>query len=273
MPAAESRLRGWRKPAVVAAAALVFGYGIACACGLPPSMPFDIAWNLGDFPVDESLRAPQDGQRRVVVLQHGLWRSPWALWRLERALVAHGYEVVNPGYASTSTTIEAAAEALAGEVGRAHAASVYGARIAFVGHSMGGLVCQEAMRRMPTLTPFACVYVAVPHRGASLCDMRRRWWVFPWVMGKGAAMQLSLGDPLHRRPIPHAERSGAIVGDLGDGNASIDGRDDGTVGVDEASLPGAADLVKLSLGHTRIASADETIRQVLTFLKGGRFAR
>jgi triacylglycerol lipase len=273
MQAAEAPRRGWRRRLATASAALVLGYGIACACGLPPSMPFDVAWNLGDFPLDESLRADQDGQRRVVVLQHGLWRSPWALWRLERALVAHGYEVVNPGYASTSTTIDAAAETLAGEVGRAHAASIYGAKIAFVGHSMGGLVCQEAMRRLPTLTPFACVYVAVPHRGAALCDLRKRWWVFPWVMGDGAAMQLSPGDALHRRPIPHVGQSGAILGDLGDGNPSIDGHDDGTVGVAEAALAGAADQVTLPLGHTRIASADETIRQVLMFLKAGRFAR
>ncbi len=235
-------------------------------------MPFDVAWNLLDYPVDASLRVEADGQRRVVVLQHGLWRSPWALWRLERALIAHGYEVVNPGYLSTRTTIEAAGEALADHVSRAHAASVYGAKIAFVGHSMGGLVVQEAMRQLPTLTPSACVYVAVPHRGASLCDMRKRWWIFPWIMGDGAAMQLSPGHPLHRRPIAHVERSGAIVGDLGEGNAAIVGHDDGTVSVDEATLTGAADRVVLPCGHTRIASFDETIRQVLTFLKLGRFA-
>ncbi len=240
---------------------------------MPVSAPFDVAWNLGDFPLDPALRAPKDGQRRVVVLQHGLWRSPWSLWRLERALVAHGYEVVNPGYASTATTIEAAADALAAEVGRAFAASVYGAKIAFVGHSMGGLVVQEALRRLPTLAPFACVYVAVPHRGAQLCDLRKRWWIFPWVMGEGAAMQLSPGHELHTRPIPHLDRSGAIVGELGDGNASIEGKDDGTVAVGEASLTGSADSVTLPLGHTRIASSDETIRQVLTFLKAGRFAR
>ena len=273
MSAAEAPQRGKRRIAARIALVLALGYGVACACGLPPSMPFDVAWNLGEFPLDPSLRAPQDGQRRVVLLQHGLWRSPWALWRLERALVAHGYEVVNPGYASTATTIEAAADSLAGEVGRAFAASVYGAKIAFVGHSMGGLVVQETLRRLPTLSPFACVYVAVPHRGAVLCDLRKRWWPFPWIMGDGAAMQLSPGDPLHARPIPHAERSGCIVGDLGDGNASIEGNDDGTVGVDEARLSGAADSVTLPLGHTRIASSDETIRQVLAFLQQGRFSR
>ena len=273
MSAVEALRGGKRRIAARIALAVVLGYGVACACGLPPSMPFDVAWNLGEFSVDASLRAPQDGQRRVVLLQHGLWRSPWALWRLERALVAHGYEVVNPGYASTSTTIDAAADALAGEVQSTFAASIYGAKIAFVGHSMGGLVVQESLRRLPTLSPFACVYVAVPHRGAVLCDMRKRWWPFPWIMGEGAAMQLSPGDALHTRPILHADRSGCIVGDLGDGNASIEGNDDGTVGVGEATLSGAADRVTLSLGHTRIASSDETIRQVLAFLQQGRFSR
>lgn len=251
---------------------LVLGYGIACACGLPPSMPFDVAWNLGEFPLEASLRAPQDGQRRVVVLQHGLWRSPWALWRLERALAAQGYEVLNPAYASTSTTIEEAAESLLREIDAA-GASDGNVKIAFVGHSMGGLVAHEALRRRASIEPFACVYIAVPHRGAQLCDLRKRWWIFPWVMGEGAAMQLSPGHELHTRPILHADRSGCIVGDLGDGNASIEGADDGTVGVDEARLSGAADSVTLPLGHTRIASSDETIRQVLAFLRQGRFSR
>lgn len=253
--------------------AVALTYGGAVALGMPPCLPFDHAWNAGDAAFDPGLCAPAGSPPRLVVLQHGLWRTNVSMRRLERALVAHGYLVCNESYPSTSTTVEDAAAKLRREVERELAAAGPGTEVAFVGHSLGGLVIEECLRAWPELQPFACVYVAVPHRGAVLCDLRKHWWPFPWIMGTGAALQLSLGDPLHQRPIPHLEQSGAVVGDRGDGNASIPGRDDGTVGVAEAALEGAADTVVLPNGHTSIASAPLTIRQVLHFLRHRRFER
>ena len=269
------RHRGRRalRAAKVGLLAASLGYCAAILCGMPPSAPFDVAWNLGGVTVEPALCASTADGPSVVVLQHGLWRSPWALWRLERALRAHGYEAHNLGYSSTTTTIEDAAESLAREVDIIRARWGADARIAFVGHSMGGLVAQEAMRRRPSLEPFACVYIAVPHRGAALCDLRKRWWIFPFLMGSGAAMQLSPGDAIHAQSIPHRDRSGVIVGHIEPGNRSlVGGPNDGTVTAAEATLEGAADRIVLPLGHTRIASSDETIRCVLAFLKNGRFS-
>lgn len=252
---------------------LGLGYGGAVVLGMPPCLPFDHAWNVGDARFDASLCVPAGSPTRLVVLQHGLWRTHVSMTRLERALLAHGYRTCNESYDSTNTTIEVAAVKLADDVDRALRAAGPGTELAFVGHSLGGLVIEECLRRRPDLQPFACVYVAVPHRGAVLCDLRKHWWPFPWIMGTGAALQLSPGDPLHERPIPFAKRSGAIVGDRGEGNASIPGRDDGTVAVEEATLAGALDVVVLPNGHTSIASAEATIRQVLHFLQHRRFER
>ena len=270
--AAQTRSRPALRAAQLALLFASVGWGSAVAFGMPPSAPFDVAWNLGEVAVDPALCASSSDGPTVVVLQHGLWRSPWALWRLERALRAHGYETLNLGYPSTSTTIQDAAESLARELDAMRARLGNGARVAFVGHSMGGLVAQETMRRRPLLDPFACVYIAVPHRGAALCDLRKRWWIFPYLMGRGAAMQLSPGDAIHAQPILHQGRSGVIVGHIEPGNRSlVGGPNDGTVTAAEATLEGAADRVMLPLGHTKIASSDETIRCVLAFLKNGRF--
>lgn len=249
------------------------GYGGSVAVGMPPCLPFDHLWNVGDARFDAGLRVPDGAPVRLVVLQHGLWRTHVSMTRLERALVAHGYRTCNESYPSTSTTVEAAAAKLRADVERCLAVCGPGTEVAFVGHSLGGLVIQECLRNWPELQPFACVYVAVPHRGAVLCDLRKHWWPFPWLMGTGAALQLSPGDALHERPIPFVERSGAIVGDRGECNASIPGIDDGTVAVGEATLEGAQDVVVLPNGHTSIASAEATIRQVLHFLQHRRFAR
>ena len=48
--------------------------------------------------------------------------------------------------------------------------------------------------------------------------------------------------------------------------------DDGTVRVCEAHCAGETDSVLLPLGHTRIGMADAMIRQVLHFVRHGRFS-
>ena len=257
----------WRAPLLLGG-----GYGVALLCGVQPAVPFDVVLNMTAPPFDAALAAPADGVCRLVVLQHGLWRSSWSLSRLERALVAHGYTVLNPGYPSTGARIEQHAARLHDEIEAWFAAHGGDAELAFVGHSMGGLVIEEYLRRADARVPACCVYVATPHHGSVLCDVRKNWWLFRLLMGSQAALQLSPGDPLAQQPVPHAERSGVIVGNLGAGNAAIPGDDDGTVAVGEAELAGAADSVTLPLGHTAIAASDATILQVLRFLKERHFA-
>lgn len=259
--------RRWRRWAGVAVAA----YALAGLwLGWPFAWPFDVAMNLGAIVDAPDLRAAADGRVRVVVLQHGLWRTAASLARLERGLRAHGYEVCNVGYPSTAATIEAHAASLAAVVAQRAAAGPVD-EWSFVGHSMGGLVIQQYLRRADAVRPHACVYVATPHRGAVLCDLRKHWLPFQLLMGDAAARQLSPGDPLHRLPIPWPERSGTLVGDLGDGNPAIPGRDDGTVAVGEATFPGAAAVQVLPLGHTAIAAAPATALAVLHFLRHRAF--
>lgn len=265
------RRRSRRRIVAVALTMLFGSYGAAVLLGMPQCVPFDLAWNVGDVPLDPALQAPSDGTTRLVVLQHGLWRSRIALSRLQRALQAHGYVVCNEGYASTRLTIEAASAQLADAVERAVQAVGGPVEVAYIGHSLGGLVIQDYLRQKDARAPFACVYIGVPHRGAVLCDLRKHWWPFPWIMGTGAALQLSPGDPIHRHAIPFKDRSGAIVGDLGEGNQDIPGDDDGTVAVAESTLQGAADCVVLDTGHTAIASSPVAIRQALHFLRARRF--
>ncbi len=266
-PSRRRRVLRWVGTALLV---LALGHGVAILAGVPISWPFDVLINLGATPERDDLRAPADGRRRVVVLQHGMWRTAAALGRLERTLRAHGYEVHNESYPSTRGTIQQFAQQLHDQVERICAEPVDD--LYFVGHSMGGLVIEQYLRR-PDARPVAgCVYLATPHRGAILADLRKHWFLFRLVMGTGAALQLSPGDPLYEQPIPLPERSGTVVGTLGAGNSSIPGDDDGTVGVAEATFPGAADSVTLPLGHTRMAMDPDVCVQVLHFLRYGAFA-
>lgn len=260
--------RRWLLAGISAATGAALALALA---GGPIAWPFDALLNLGGVAAIDGARAAADGRTRVVVLQHGLLRTPASLGRLQRALEQHGYEVLNPGYRSTRGTIAEHARALAAAVAarrtRGHVEEWH-----FVGHSLGGLVIQEYLRQPGAVEPHACVYLATPHRGAMLADLRRHWFVFQWLMGTEAAFELSPGDPFHQQPLPWLDRSGAIVGDVGDGNASIPGADDGTVAVDEAALPPPAANLRLPVGHTGIAADLRVLRQVLWFLRHGAFA-
>lgn len=268
--AERARRRWWGRAAALAIA----GSGICVLAGGPIAWPFDVAVNLGAAVERPELRAPADGVVRVVVLQHGLFRTAASLGRLERTLRAAGYEVLNPGYPSTNGPIEQHAERLhAAIAARASAGPV--AEWSFVGHSMGGLVIQQYLRRPDHVVPAACVYLGTPHRGALLADLRKHWFVFRWAMGTTAALQLSPGDPFHRQPIPYGDRSGTVVGSTGPsgtGNAAIPGDDDGTVAVGEATFPGAAASVRLPFGHTSITFVEPVLAQVLHFLRHRAFA-
>jgi triacylglycerol esterase/lipase EstA (alpha/beta hydrolase family) len=265
------RPRRWRRrllgTAVVGAVASL----VLLLTGGPVAWPFDWLLNLGAPVVVDAARAPADGTVRVVVLQHGLFRTAASLGRLERSLRAHGYEVMNVGYASTRAPVEVHARSLAAAIAsRSARGAVHEWR--FVGHSMGGLVIEEYLRSPGAVEPSACVYLGTPHRGAMLADLRKRWFLFRWAMGTSAARQLSPGDAFHQQPLPWLDRSGAIVGDIGSGNSAIPGDDDGTVAVGEAALPVPARTVHVAAGHTGLTTSRQALRQVLHWLAFRAFA-
>lgn len=263
--------RRWLRLGSAATALLACGGGIGVLLGWPVSWPFDVAWNLGAAREQPALQAPADGKVRVVVLQHGLFRSSASLGALARTLRRHGYEVLNPDYPSTRERIERHAERLREVVVKRVAAGTVD-EWSFVGHSLGGLVIEQYLRQPGAVEPRACVYLGTPHRGAVLADLRKHWFLFRWSMGTAAALQLSPADPFHRQGIPWPERSGTVIGDLGAGNPAIPGPDDGTVAVGEARLAGAAAEVVLPCGHTALTIAPAAIDQVLHFLARGAFA-
>ena len=260
-----------RKLLLLALGTCLTAFLLGCVARGPVCWPFDLMWNMGGVVEAEALSCPEDGKVRVVFLQHGMWRTSMALNRLERALRHNGYEVINTGYSSTNGYLSDHAKRLR-DVVEERAAKGPIDEISFVGHSMGGVVIHEYLRRPDSREPKACVYIAVPQRGAILVDIYRNWFLYDWIMGEKASHQLATVDPIQKLPIPYGDRSGAIVGDLGDSNSKIPGHDDGTVGVSEATFEGLADSVLVPFGHTRIIVADQVLRQVMHFLLSGKFA-
>lgn len=213
-------------------------------------------------------------QPTLVVTVHGLCRSAWSMARLERTLEAQGYEVLNFGYDSTDALLRDHAAALA-EALEARLAQRDGPppRLAFVGHSMGGLVIRAYLARPDARSAQACAFIATPHRGAVLAELRQDFPPFRWFCGEAAALELRPGDPFVASLPPLAvDRIGVLYGASGresGWNDEIPGDDDGTVGVAEAQLPGATAVRRFELGHYRISLDADVLAAVRRFLRKG----
>ena len=238
-----------------------------------PSSPVDYVMNIGTFPYREELAVADDDKVRMVVLQHGLWRSAGSFWKLERALRSHGYRVFNESYPSTTRRIEEHAQTLADLLKvelREPADELF-----FVGHSMGGLVIQSYLQHENARSPLASVFLGTPHRGAVLADLRKDGFWFKLTMGYSSTLQLSPHHAFNQREIRIPGDVGTIIGSGGEPegyNEDIPGDDDGTVAVGEAHLSFEDDSVTLPMGHTRLSFDDRAILQVLHFLKNRSFA-
>ena len=72
--------------------------------------------------------------RELVVLAHGMIRTPASMWVLARSLRARGYRVLNWGYSSYTRPLAELGAMLARDVA---AAAGGAAKVHFVGHSLG----------------------------------------------------------------------------------------------------------------------------------------
>jgi hypothetical protein len=227
---------------------------------------------------DPELAVPEDGTRHLAVVLHGVGRSAWSMWKLERLLEAHGYEVWNETYDGAAAGISE----LGADLGRrleAHLAAAPDERpvkLYAVAHSMGGLVLRSYLRRPGARSFEAIVLLGTPNRGAVLATQLRDTWYFSMVLGSRAARDLApeagVIAELGAAP-PHL---GNVIGAALDGegrSSRIPGDDDGRVGVAEAHLDGEADAVVVDVSHTFLPTDDEVHHQVLYFLRHGRFAR
>lgn len=278
-PSARARRgrRGIVATCLVLSIAWVCGALVGC---MNISTPVDHLLNIGWLGHSTALEA--EPGRRLVVLQHGLGRSSASLSRLERALEDHGYEVLNTSYKSYGETVEDASARLQRSLERhPFLQSEEEFEIAFVGHSMGGLVIRHYLGREGapprTRKPWACVFLGTPQRGARMAGELGDRWYFRLALGRASALQLRPGSGLFDELADPTDLAGCKVGVIlgrtgreGGRSRLAPGDDDGRVGVEEARLPGAEHL-ELEVGHTALTTRRDVLSSVLRFLGQGTF--
>jgi pimeloyl-ACP methyl ester carboxylesterase len=194
--------------------------------------------------------------RELVVLAHGLGRTPASMWWLARSLRARGYRVLNWGYPSHTQPVSRLGERLARDVAAAlgDAPAVH-----FVGHSLGTVLIRWVLAHDPPPRTGRVVMLAPPNRGARKADRVAPY--VAWLLPPLADLRTTALATARALAAPADVQVGIIAG-----------AHDRTVRVAETYLDGAAGHVLVPGGHTLIMLRRDVRRLVHGFLATGTFA-
>ncbi len=202
-----------------------------------------------------------------VFLIHGLWMRGFTLTLLRRRLEAAGYVVEVFDYASVFGAADSGVDRLLQRAQRLKSTQIH-----FIGHSLGGLVVLQALRRAPELTRGRVVCLGSPLRGSAVARGVARLPGGTFVIGKSLEV---LRNGIERWD--GVQQVGAIAGrlpvGLGFAVGGLSSPHDGTVSVAETELPGLTDHCVVAATHTGLVYSEEAAQQAIAFLRDGRFVR
>lgn len=206
--------------------------------------------------------------QEAVVLVHGLWTHRVVMAYLAARLRRAGFAAYGLTYRSVRADLGDNANALAALVARLPHAVVH-----CVGHSLGGLVSLACLARHKPRKVRRVVLLASPVSG---CEAGRQLSAAAWarpLLGRTCRIWTAP----ERLVADERYEIGTIAGTralgLGALILRLDGNHDGVVRLEEARYPRERDHVALPLAHSQVLVSPLAARQVVAFLRSGRFEK
>lgn len=210
--------------------------------------------------------------RESVVLLHGWWSSPLTMKRLEWRLRQEGYRVINLGYPSVRTPLEAIArDWLPRELEKTVPRD--GGPVHFVTHSMGGIVLREFLEAQLGWRPGRIVLIAPPNHGSSLADWWSRWKLCRWLAGPNLERLQTQSHSAKQAEMPVAYEVGILAGDrfIPTLLPGLKAPHDGRVTVESTRLAGMKAHTVVHCMHSFLPWHPRVAVNVVQFLDTGEF--
>ncbi len=215
--------------------------------------------------VDERARPGEAGGVAArVVLLHGLMMRRPALLPMAWRLRAQGFDPLLFTYSTLWREPEAAVQSLAARI-----RSIDGPPVHLLGHSLGGVIALETLRRHPELPVARVLCLGSPIAGSAAAR---------GLAAKGLGFVSGRSGPFLRAglsALPGGHEVGMIAGSrpmgLGRLFGHFEGPHDGTVAVAETQWPGLAAHTVIHASHSGLIVSREAAELSARFLATGRF--
>jgi pimeloyl-ACP methyl ester carboxylesterase len=207
--------------------------------------------------------------KELVVLLHGLGRTPASMLAFSLAARRRGYRVLNWHYRSTRSTIAGHAAAFAREVlPRLRRAP----RVHFVTHSLGGIVVRHLLATPPLPNLGRVVMLAPPNGGSEVADVLQR----SRLVSRCVIPARELGTRGVPAMLPAVDFPlGVIAGSRSHIPLFAAWMhhvpNDGVVAVERTKVTGMRDFLVLPRTHTMLPWSADAVEAAFRFLAEGRF--
>lgn len=210
-------------------------------------------------------------EEKILICIHGFMRSKSNMSLVKDSFEEAGWKVYVWSYPSQLKTIEEHGEGLLQLllfVTNKHPNQ----SLSFITHSMGGLVLRSAINH--PACPYEAlsgkaVLIAPPNQGSAYGRFLGQFKMVQEIMGPYAGRQLTTTEPGGFEKLgqfPPSMKILVIAGTCGF-NPTIQGKNDGKVGVDETRLPTPHEFKKVFAGHSWICHTPKTIEIAQEFLE------
>ena len=202
----------------------------------------------------------------TIILLHGLWMTGAEMSLLRRRLRMAGFLVDQFRYSTMAHGLGHNTERLA------HRIQEYNHPVHLIGHSLGGVLALQTLRRYPDLNVAKVVCLGSPLLDAAAGRRFHQSRSARMILGK------TLPEAVYSQPLERwngKQPVGVIAGTGGLGLGRLVTRlpkpNDGMVTLAETCLPGITDHLTVRSGHTGLILSEKVASQCVAFIRNGKF--